>query len=219
MTKYVLKRLAVSVLTVWCIITASFFLLRLLPGSPFGSLSTMDPQMQKRMIHYYGLDRPLLEQYFSYLGNLIRGDLGYSLKYTGKTVNEIIARTFPYSMQLGLQAYFISFPLGIFLGVIASLYRGKTLDHGLVAFSALGTAIPVFIVGTVFQYIFAIKLKILPTAQWKSLAHTILPTVTLAIGVAASKAKNLYSQVRQEVVKWKHGKRKRSKVVPKRLNR
>lgn len=214
MTKYILKRLVVSVLTLLCITTASFFLLRLLPGNPFGSLRGMDPQMQERMIHYYGLDRPLFEQYLSYLGNLIHGDLGYSLKYTGKTVNEIIAQTFPYSMQLGLQAYFVSFPLGIFWGVIASLHRGKALDYGVVVFSALGTAVPVFIIGTVFQYFFAIKLKILPTAQWNSLAHTILPTVTLAIGATASKTKSMRTLM-LEVMEEDYIQTARSKGIPK----
>lgn len=189
MTKYLLKRLTVSVITLWIITTVSFFLLRLLPGNPFGSLNSMDPKMQERMIHYYGLDRPLFEQYMSYMANLLQGNLGYSLNNIGQTVNDIIGRTFPYSMQLGMQAYLLSFPLGIFLGIIAAMHRGKILDHSVVAFSALGAAIPVFILGTVLQYIFAIKLKILPIAQWKSVVHTILPTAALAIGAAASKAR------------------------------
>lgn len=213
MIKYILKRLAISVLTLWCITTASFFLLRLLPGNPFGSLSSMNPQMQERMIHYYGLDRPLLEQYLSYLGNLICGDFGYSLKYTGKTVNEIIARTFPYSMQLGLQAYLISFPLGIFLGVVASLHRGKVVDYLVVVFSAIGVAVPVFIIGPVFQYIFAIRLKILPLAQWKSFAHTILPTVTLSIGSTASKIKSMRILM-LEVMEEDYVQTARSKGIP-----
>ena len=191
MIKYILKRLAVSAITLWIITTVSFFLLRMLPGNPFGSLSAMDPQMQERMIHYYGLDLPLSEQYLSYMANLFQGDLGYSLKNAGQHVNDIIARTFPFSLQLGLQAYLISFPIGLFLGILAALNRGKPLDHCLVAFTAFGAAIPVFILGTLLQYVFAIKLRLLPVAQWKSAAHTILPTMVLAIGAIASKARSM----------------------------
>ena len=114
--------------------------------------------------------------------NLLHGDFGYSLKYVGKSVNGVIAQTFPVSAQLGLQSYAISFPVGILFGIIAARKRGKAIDYTLVGFSVLGVSIPVFILASLLQYVFAIRLGWFPVAQWKSFAYTILPTLTLAIG-------------------------------------
>ena len=140
---------------------------------------------------YYGLDRPPLEQYLTFLSNLIRGDFGYSLKYVGQSVNGIIAQTFPVSAQLGLQAYLLSFPIGIFFGIIAARRRGRPLDYALVGFSVLGVSVPVFILASLLQYVFATELGWFPVAQWKGFAYTILPTLTLAIGSIAGKTRNM----------------------------
>ena len=191
MGKYIAKRLVISVVTIWLIATCSFFLLHSLPGNPFASQKLMSKEMLENMMQYYGLDRPIMEQYAVYMKNLIHGDFGYSLKYVGQSVNSVIAQTFPISAQLGLQAYAISFPAGILLGVIAARKRGKALDYGLVGFSVLGVSVPVFIVASLLQYVFAIKLGWLPVAQWKSFAYTILPTLTLAIGTIAGKTRTM----------------------------
>lgn len=191
MRKYILNRLIISVITVWLIATSCFFLLRTLPGNPFQTTSLLSPEMTERMMHYYGLDRPLWEQYITYMKNLLHGDFGYSLKYAGQTVNGIIASTFPVSAQLGIQAYLISIPLGLLFGIIAARMRGKTVDYALVGFSVLGVSVPVFILAAMLQYIFAIKLKWLPVAQWKSFQHTILPTVTLAFSSIAGKTRSM----------------------------
>ena len=191
MIKYILKRVIISLITLWLIATVSFFLLHMLPGNPFASLDMLNREMQNRMISYYGLDRPLTEQYFTYMGNLLRGNLGYSFKYVGQSANEIIARTFPYSAQLGLQAYLLSFPIGILLGIVAAHKRGKPVDYGLVTLSALGASIPIFIIGSLLQYVFAIKLGIFPVARWQNITYTILPTLTLAIGPIAIKTRTM----------------------------
>ena len=141
------------------------------------------------MMSYYGLDRPLMEQYVTFMKNLLHGDFGYSLKYVGKSVNGVIAQTFPVSAQLGLQSYAISFPVGILFGIIAARKRGKAIDYTLVGFSVLGVSIPVFILASLLQYVFAIRLGWFPVAQWKSFAYTILPTLTLAIGSIAGKTR------------------------------
>ena len=191
MKKYILKRLLISVVTIWLIATCSFFLLRTLPGTPFGSTQLMSQEMRENMEAYYGLDRPLLEQYLTFMQNLLRGNFGYSLKYVGRSVNDVIAQTFPVSAQLGLQAYAISFPIGVFFGIIAARKRGRPLDYTLVAFSVLGVSVPVFILASLLQYVFAIQLHIFPVAQWKSFAYTVLPTLTLAIGSIAGKTRNM----------------------------
>lgn len=189
MKKYVLKRLVISLITIWLIATSSFFLLRTLPGNPFGTTQLLSMEMQERMMAYYGLNRPLMEQYYTFLTNLARGDFGYSLKYVGQSVNDIIATKFPASAQLGLQAYLLSFPVGVLFGILAARFRGRAIDYSLVAFSVLGVSVPVFILASLLQYVFAIKLGIFPVARWQSFAHTILPTITLAIGSIAGKTR------------------------------
>ena len=104
MGKYILRRLVISVLTLWLLATASFFLLRVLPGNPFQTEKLLTLEMQQKMIHYYGLDKPMLEQYVTYMGNLLHGDMGYSMKFTNRTVNSIITSGFPVSAALGLRA-------------------------------------------------------------------------------------------------------------------
>ena len=101
MKRYILKRLVISIITIWLIATCSFFLLHALPGTPFGTTQLMSQEMRDKMMAYYGLDRPPLEQYLTFLSNLIRGDFGYSLKYVGQSVNGIIAQTFPVSLRHG----------------------------------------------------------------------------------------------------------------------
>ena len=124
--KYILKRLLISVVTIWLIVTACFFLLRLLPGNPFASTTLMTQDTLDRMMAYYGLDRPLWEQYVTYLKNLLHGDFGYSLKYAGRSVNYVIATTFPISAQLGLQALTFGIPMGLGLLPVA---QWKSFKH------------------------------------------------------------------------------------------
>jgi oligopeptide transport system permease protein len=123
------------------------------------------------------------------MNNLLHGNFGYSLKYAGRSVNDIIASTFPISAQLGIQAYIVAIPLGLLFGIIAARNRGKAVDYGLVAFSVLGISVPVFILAALLQYVFAIKTGLLPVAQWKSFRHTILPTLTLAFSSIAGKTR------------------------------
>jgi oligopeptide transport system permease protein len=181
----------ISVITIWLIATCSFFLLHALPGNPFATEKLMSQDMMNKMMSYYGLDRPLMEQYLTFMKNLLHGDFGYSLKYVGKSVNGVIAQTFPVSAQLGLQSYLISFPIGITLGIIAARKHGRAIDYTLVAFSVLGVSVPVFILASLLQYVFAIKLGWFPVAQWKSFTYTILPTITLAIGSIAGKTRTM----------------------------
>lgn len=193
MRKYILRRLIISVITIWLIATASFFLVHALPGNPItvNSGKILSEETRERLTTYYGLDKPLWEQYLTYLKNLLHGDFGYSYKYPGQSVNGIIAKTFPISAQLGLQAYLLSIPLGFLFGIIAARKRGKAADYVLVAFSALGVSVPVFILAALLQMVFAVKLKWFPVSLWKSFYHTILPTITLALGSIAGRTRSM----------------------------
>ena len=193
MRKYILKRLVVSIVTIWLIATASFFLIHTLPGNPIAANSSkiLSQETLNRLTYYYGLDKPLGQQYLTFLNNLLHGDFGYSFKYPGQTVNGIIASTFPVSAQLGMQAYLLSIPVGFLLGILAAWKRGKATDYLLVAFSALGVSVPVFILAAVLQLVFAVQLKWFPVSLWKSFSYTVLPSLTLAIGSIAGRTRGM----------------------------
>jgi oligopeptide transport system permease protein len=193
MKKYIIKRMVISVITVWLIATCSFFLVHALPGNPIAvnSGKILSQETMERMIAYYGLDKPLWQQYLTFMNNLLHGDFGYSYKYPGQSVNGMISSTFPVSAQLGMQAYIISIPLGFLFGIIAARKRGKAVDYLLVGFSAMGVSVPVFIIAALLQMVFAIQLKWLPVSLWKSFSYTILPTLTLALGSIAGRTRGM----------------------------
>ena len=150
MAKYILKRIGLSIITLLVLITIVFFLVRLMPGDPFSS-DKMTPEIRANMEAYYGLDKPLPVQYVTYLGNLLHGNLGYSMKYVNQTVNRIIADAFPFSADLGIRALCFALCFGLVLGVVASLNRGKKLDAFCILIAILGTSIPDFIMGSLLQ--------------------------------------------------------------------
>lgn len=185
-SRYIIKRMLISIITIWMLATVSFFLLRTLPGNPFQSEKILTKEMEQKMISYYGMDKPLSQQYLTYMGNLIKGDMGYSLKYTNRTVNSIIAQSFPVSADLGLRSLAIALPVGLLLGIISAIKRGRAADYFCVLVAVIGVSIPSFIMGSFLQYIFSIKLKVLPIAQWKDISYTILPCVALSLSLMAS---------------------------------
>ena len=185
MAKYILKRLLISLATLLVLITAVFFLVRLMPGDPLAA-EKMPPEVRANLEAYYGLDKPLIVQYFTYMGQLLKGNMGYSMVYTNKTVNSIIAATFPYSADLGIRAITFAVCFGITLGIIAALRRGKPLDYGCILIAIIGTSVPDFIMGSLLQYTFGVKLKLLPVAQYTTFKHTILPAIAVGFYSLAS---------------------------------
>jgi oligopeptide transport system permease protein len=186
--KYTVKRIAVSALMIFILVTISFFMVKLIPGSPFTS-EKMQAGNKAAIYAYYGLDRPVYEQYFTYLSNLLQGDLGTSYKIRAVSVNQIIADAFPYSLDLGLRAIGFALTMGILLGIIAAYQRGKAMDTFTMVLAIIGTSVPSFIVGFFIQYFFAVRLKWFPVAQYESLAHAVLPTFALGLGMLATIAK------------------------------
>lgn len=186
MKRYIIRRVFISLLTLWLLATVSFFLLRSLPGNPFQTETLLSIEVQERMMAYYGLDKPLYEQYFQYMGNLLKGDMGYSLKYTNRSVNSIIAESFPISAELGLRALALAVPIGLLLGVIAARKRGKAADYLCVFVAVIGISVPSFIAGTLLQYTFSVKLGIFPVAQWNSVWHTVLPSIAMGLALMAT---------------------------------
>lgn len=184
MFRYILKRFLVSLVTVWILATLTFFLVRILPGDPFTS-EKITPEIKANMMKYYGLDKPLPVQYVKYMGNLARGDMGYSLRYKNREVNNIIRDAFPASADLGLRSLAFSVTVGLILGIIAALNHNKGWDYSSMVIAVIGVSVPSFVIGGLVQYLFGIYWKILPVAQWKSFAHTILPTFSLGLSTLA----------------------------------
>lgn len=180
MIKYFGKRFFYMFLSLLVIITATFFLMRLAPGNPFTSEKQLPPEIEANLNAHYGLDQPWYVQYFDYLKRIATWDFGPSFKYKGQTVNDIISEGFPVSLALGIEAIFIALALGVLLGVLAALYHNKWQDYSSMVFAVVGISVPSFIMAALLQYIFAIKLQVLPVARWDSFAHTILPALALA---------------------------------------
>lgn len=185
MRKYIVKRVIAAILTMFVLITAVFFLVRLMPGDPFQN-PKMTAEVRANLESYYGFDKPLPVQYLNYMKNLFKGDLGYSMKFTNKTVNDIIGSTFPFSADLGIRALVLAVSFGLVLGIIAARNRGNKIDFFCVIVAVLGTSIPDFIMGAILQYGFGIKWGLLPVARYDGIAYTILPASALAFYTLAS---------------------------------
>lgn len=185
MRKYILKRVIAAVLTIWVLITAVFFLVRLMPGDPFNN-PKLTPETRANLESYYGFDKPLIVQYGNYMANLLKGDFGYSMKFTNKTVANIIGETFPFSADLGIRALVMAVSFGLVLGIISARNRGKGIDFFCVIVAVLGTSIPDFIMGAILQYGFGIKWGLLPVARYEGIEYTILPACALAFYTLAS---------------------------------
>jgi len=180
---------------VFLLITVCFFLLRTLPGNPFQGDLILDKQTIERLTRYYGLDKPVISQYLSYLRNLLQGDLGYSYKYPGRSVNDIIANNFPISADLGLRAIAVSYPVGILLGCLAAKKRGKAADYICVLIAIAGISIPSFVLASVLQWVFGVKLGILPVAYWRGPSYAILPVMTIAVARIAGTTRAMRANV------------------------
>ena len=179
MTRYILHRLVISLVTIWVLVTVVFILVRCLPGDPFAS-DKLTPEIRANMERYYGFDQPLPVQYLHYMKNLLRGDLGMSLKYQNMPINQIIQNSFPYSADLGLRTILFATLTGIFLGVVAALNRGRPLEYLCIFVAVVGISLPDFITGSLLQYFLGQKLRLFPVALWKGFSYTVLPTFALS---------------------------------------
>ncbi|MGN1266407.1 MAG: ABC transporter permease [Dorea sp.] len=209
MAKYIAKRVVAAVLTLWALVTIVFFLVRLMPGDPFTS-AKLTEEVAANMRSYYGFDKPLIVQYFVYMGNLLHGNFGYSMKYTNKTVNYMIAQTFPFSADLGIRSLVLAISIGLVLGIIAARNRGKKIDFFCVIVAVFGTSIPDFIMGAFLQYFFGIKWGLLPVARYNGIEYTILPALALSFYTLASVSRIMRSSM-LEVVQQDYIKTARSK--------
>ena len=180
MLKYVVKRIALAIVTIWAVATLTFFLMNMVPGGPFLSEKAISPQATAALEAKYGLDKPLGEQYVTYITGVAHGDFGDSLKQRGRTVAGIIQAKFPVSAKIGGISVLVSLILGVLLGSIAALKRGKVLDSLISVISTMGIAVPSFVICTVLMYFFGVKFRVLPTMGLSSWKHFIMPVAALA---------------------------------------
>lgn len=186
MTGYIIRRILLLVPTLLAVYTVTFFLFRLTPGGPWDKERPVPRQVQEYLDRKYGLDRPLWEQYTSYLVGLVtRFDLGPSYRQTSRTVNDIIADFFPVSARLGLMATAIAVVVGLPLGVLSALWSRSWLDRTAMLVAVVGMSVPSFVVGPLLIWAFALGLRWLPTGGFDRPEQWIMPSVTMALGPTA----------------------------------
>lgn len=185
MIRYFAKRLLEAVPVFFAIITAVFFMVRFVPGGPFDSERPVPPETLAALDEYYGLNKPLVRQYASFLGNLARGELGPSFKYGGWSVGEILAEKAAVSLELGACALAVALAAGLALGFAAAAFSGTKFGGFLSGMSLLGICLPSFVLGPLLIIIFAMKLEWFNAMGWNAPSDIVLPSITLAFFYAA----------------------------------
>ena len=180
MLKYIVKRVILAIVTIWAVATLTFFLMNMVPGGPFLSEKAISPQATAALEAKYGLDKPLFQRYLTYIGDALHGDFGDSLKQRGRTVMDIILMKFPVSARVGGISVLVSLIIGIPLGCLAALKRGKFLDSLISVIATCGIAVPSFVICTVLMYVLGVNLNILPTMGLTSWKHYIMPVMALS---------------------------------------
>jgi len=180
MGKYIIKRVLLAVVTLRLVATITFTLMNLVPGGPFLSEKAPSEATLKALNEKYGLDQPLIVQYKNYMVRMLKGDMGPSLKQRGRTVNQIISSGFKVSARVGGLSVLLAVLVGVPLGSIAALNRGKWLDNVIIVLSTCGIAVPSFVASTVLMMIFSVTLKLLPTFGLSSPLHYIMPVMALS---------------------------------------
>lgn len=195
MLKFIGKRIAYAILTLFLIATATFFLVAGAPGDPIAAKVGQMPEQAQAIIRAkYGLDRPVVERYFVYMKNLLTtGDFGESIIYTGKSANDVIKTNTMVSAKIGLLALLFQITIGISLGLVSALNRGKPVDHIIRFMVVLAICVPSFVFASLLQYFLAFKWKLVPVFGWGELKHYVLPVAAYAIGGIASYSKYMRS--------------------------
>lgn len=193
MLKYILKRLAYMVLTLFIIASVTFFLMKLLPGTPFNN-----PQIPAEQVailkKQYGLDLPVWQQYINYMAGLVKGDFGNSYQYN-QSVSYLIGTRIGPSIQLGIQAMVVGTILGIFLGAVAAMRKNTWVDSTATIFAILGRSIPNFVFAALLQFWLAFRFHIFPIAGWDGFSSSILPTLALAMAPLANTARFMRTEM------------------------
>ncbi|MBI1857884.1 MAG: ABC transporter permease [Candidatus Melainabacteria bacterium] len=186
-------------LTTFLVASITFFLLHIMPGSPFAGDKTLPPQIIENLEAKYHLNEPILKQYYLYIKGLIHGDLGPSLKYINRSVNDILFASLPISITLGLMALALAIPIGLAFGIASAVYSKKTIGTILIVLITMGISVPNFLIAAILINIFSLNLKILPVALWETPSHVILPVLTLSFLPSAYIARIARTQMLEQL--------------------
>lgn len=198
MLRYIIKRLFIGVVTIWALITITFFLIRIMPGSPFEA-DNLSQSAIEQLESTYGLDEPMWKQYILYMENLMHGDLGISYK-KNVSVNTLIAKGFPYTLSIGLLSIAVSAFIGILMGIWMATSKRLAVKNTLLGIATLGVSIPGFVTAILLMMIFGVWWPVLPIVGLGSPANYILPVAAQSFGQIASIArltKSTYSEAIQ----------------------
>jgi oligopeptide transport system permease protein len=179
MLRFVFRRCVETIPVLIIIATATFFMVRLAPGGPFDAEKNVTPEIRRNLEAHYGMNKPLFFQYLDYMKSLARLDLGPSFKYSNRTVNELIAQSFPVSLELGAYALIIALIIGLIAGILASLRPNSSLDYAASSLSMLGICLPTFVMGPLLILVFALHFRFFNASGWFSPIDRVLPALTL----------------------------------------
>ena len=184
MARFIIRRFLSIIPTMFIIVTFSFFLIRFAPGGPFTAEKQLPEQVLQNILKKYHMDESMPRQYLRYLGDVMRGDLGPSFRYQDQTVTELIAATMPTSIVLGTSALALALVLGVTAGIISALRQNRWPDYAAMSVAVIGISVPLFVIGPILQYVFAMRLNWLPTSGWinsrAGIKTLFLPMATLA---------------------------------------
>jgi len=191
MFKFIAKRIFEAIPTMLVLITVSFFLMRFAPGNPFSSERPLPPEVMANIEAKYGLDKPVFEQYTTYLTNVIQGDFGPSFKYLDYSVNELISVALPVSAKVGFIAFIFTVIMGVTVGTIAALKQNTWVDYTIMSTAMLGVVMPSFVLAPALIYLFSLHWNIFPAGGWQdgSLKYLVLPVIGMSLLYVATFAR------------------------------
>lgn len=196
MGKYLITRIMYAFIALIVLASLTFFMMQAMPGDPFLKAKKLPPAVEQNLRVKFGLDKPLVDQFFIYMGNVATGDMGYSFE-TKRPAVEVLLRGVPYSFELGIWSILFALIGGLYLGIIAALNAGRTKDAVAMFLAIIGVSVPSFVIGYILQYYLAFQLSafvkdtfnishFIPVTGWKSIASRILPVIALAFGTMAT---------------------------------
>lgn len=197
MLKYISKRVLYIFITLWIIITCTFFLMKNLPGTPFDAerFAIMSPVQQEQILKLYGLNDPLPVQYLKYLGNILHGDLGTSFTYMNQNAGAVIAGRLGPSFLIGAQAVLLGLAVGLVLGILAAWRHNSMIDYFTMLLAVLGVSVPNFVAAALLQYFIGLKWGILPVGFWTDWRCSVLPTIALSFSAVAQVARFMRTEM------------------------
>jgi ABC-type dipeptide/oligopeptide/nickel transport system permease component len=217
MWQFTIRRFFQAVPVLFVVVSGAFLLVRLAPGSPFYGERALDPQVEEKLLGKYGLDGSLGEQFVKYWWELLQGNLGDSLKYVNRSVNEILAQTLPNSIILGSCSLFLAIGAGIVLGSLAAVYHNKWQDRIAMLIALGGICLPTFVIAPILVMLLCLWLRIFPVAGWGTISHFVLPVICLAAPYAAYCARLIRSSMlevlNQDYIRTARAKGLQEKVV------